>query len=806
MKALVLSLFCLLFLPGYGLVTIDNTAVSIPGKPAGEDCGNATPFSSFPVAQTVIVDNEDGHYFDCLSDMTYFLNSRTFSFRVPVTGCYDISGTGIDNLCGLVISENCVNGQSDCINSVYGKGNATNVTMREVLTAGKTYYLTVSKSRYYSLEAFIQIQPTDTIPANCILCTQDTCSTCRYADVESSHFTGWEGFTGTFNDRFSNPGIPANGINSDGEITIVSGNQLDAIGGFPVVNPHKGKYSIRLGDLTVDAKSSTLNYKYEVGADSEFFTYYYAVVMEDPDHTPEEQPGFDIVAFDPNGDTIPCATYSITAGAGIPGFTKSGDYLYKPWSAVAIPVRQYRGKEIKIQFQVRDCVLGGHLGYAYLDIDCNTPGTLVASNCDGNGGTITGPEGFKTYTWNNGEKTKDLVFTADGNYQLTATTHTDCQVQFETQLVLVNPVPIDLGSDIHVCDSLLRIGIDNVPYDSIRWSDDRNTPFITLDKSGSYSLTAYIKGCMTGDTIAVQIDTLPAFSISPEVVSCTNGFPSTILTSDGIDALWHDSTLSPAFWVSGPGVYAAHRTNGLCSFSDSLIIQPIAPLLLGTDLPLCERSTVIIDATKINASRYLWDTGSEDPAIEVDQPRTYSVNVTVPPCTVPYTVSVYPKKSPSISLRSDTAICYFDSLVIGNSCDSCRYIWSSGETTSHIAAKPGQEYQLTVINSGNCRDSAQVLISVEEVCPELYVPNCFTVDEDGINEVFRPVWVEMTINSLEIYDRWGLLISKSQGPDAAWDGTQNSLPCKTDIYHWRIAYNDIRGKTGSRIGNVTLLR
>ncbi|MES2629388.1 MAG: gliding motility-associated C-terminal domain-containing protein [Bacteroidota bacterium] len=1084
--------------PNYGNYSAEFAVTNESGDQG--TCAGAVPFPYFPVADSVIVGNcSNGVKFDCAPASSNNPRSLTYSFQVPATGCYDLECDGLNGVSNFVLSENCVNGSSTCINGVNGKDYAKTVSMRAILEAGKTYYLTVSKATYLlePLHTFVRIFPTDQNADSCASCTQNTCTNCQHADVESSYFKGWEGYTGTFTNRLETPGIPSAGINGGGAISIVSGDWTDTWGDFPVVNPNGGKYSFKLGDDEAGAKSSTLRFKYNVDSDAELFTYYYAVVLEDPNHTAAEQPGFDITAFDPNGDTIYCANYSVTARAGILGFLNRGRYRYKPWSAVAIPVKPYRGQEITLQFQVRDCSLGDHKGYAYLDAGCSKPGPLTGYSCNGQGGKIIGPEGFISYLWSNGATTKDLSFTTPGNYTLRAKTYTDCDVDFVTQitdipkpnisthsitncsntdailigdipppeytygwqlkpdsvgtddtvvmhypapgnfsanyivnreicsftypesgtivnlatitmepdticfgdsvtysialsdpavqvswfdantsktrtfktagnypftyskstcsaqdsveLTVTTPLPFDLGPDIHVCeDNVVKIGITTTPYDSIRWSGQQTAPIITATASGKYLLRAFLKTCSFYDSVQVLIDTIPAFSLPADPLICSNTLPYLIPTSDGNASTWQDNSVTAVFTAQAGGLFFATRTNGLCNFRDSMLlaVQPLhyadlpkdtticqqeilqitaqtdaqnpefnwtpnystqsiqvsqaalyrvlitdgpcsasdsmrvnlvnrpfvnlgadvdtctdisvrlsalsyteasylwntgdtvrtiyantpgtysvvitrancsegdaidirfqAPpaFALGADFSLCTNEAGTIDATFPNATAYSWNTGERDSILTVHRAARYWVRVTVPPCIVSDTIQVLPLAAPELWLR-DTALCAYDSLIIGDLCATCTYLWSTGQTDSMIWAKPGMEYQLAVVNSDGCRDSAQMIVSVEDACPELYVPNCFTIDNDGLNEVFRPVSVEMTILKLEIYNRWGELIASIPGPDPGWNGNRDWHPCKTDVYEWRVIYTNPKGEKGSKMGHVTLLR
>jgi gliding motility-associated-like protein len=72
----------------------------------------------------------------------------------------------------------------------------------------------------------------------------------------------------------------------------------------------------------------------------------------------------------------------------------------------------------------------------------------------------------------------------------------------------------------------------------------------------------------------------------------------------------------------------------------------------------------------------------------------------------------------------------------------------------------------------------------------LFVPNIFTPNGDGLNDMFKPVFsFEGKIQSyhLEIYDRFGLRLLETSKYNLSWDGRTNSgLPCPDGTYFYVI--------------------
>lgn len=195
---------------------------------------------------------------------------------------------------------------------------------------------------------------------------------------------------------------------------------LDSYGNFPKLCPYGGAYSVKLGNNSVGAKAEGISYTFVVPAtlDTFSFTYFYAVVFENPNHDIAEQPRFFVTAYDVlTNQTINCASYNYVASGSIPGFqvcTFDNTVLYKPWSPVSIQFAGLAGRTVRLEFKTADCTIGGHFGYAYLDVGTGCSNILAtAPYCvETNSVILNAPFGFQTYTWYNSNFT-----TVVGNQQ-----------------------------------------------------------------------------------------------------------------------------------------------------------------------------------------------------------------------------------------------------------------------------------------------------------------------------------------------------------------------------------------------------
>jgi gliding motility-associated-like protein len=115
---------------------------------------------------------------------------------------------------------------------------------------------------------------------------------------------------------------------------------------------------------------------------------------------------------------------------------------------------------------------------------------------------------------------------------------------------------------------------------------------------------------------------------------------------------------------------------------------------------------------------------------------------------------------------------------------------------------------LQIVSPDGCvDDTCKVVFIADEYL--LYVPNTFTPDNDGINEVFLPVVqaVDPEHYELMIFNRWGELIFQTQNVGQGWDGTYKAVDAKQDVYVWKIKCRDLNtGTAREYYGHVNLLR
>jgi gliding motility-associated-like protein len=112
---------------------------------------------------------------------------------------------------------------------------------------------------------------------------------------------------------------------------------------------------------------------------------------------------------------------------------------------------------------------------------------------------------------------------------------------------------------------------------------------------------------------------------------------------------------------------------------------------------------------------------------------------------------------------------------------------------------------LVVKNQYGCLDSIVKAIKVEADF-NVFVPDVFSPNGDGINEVFQPVSRGVKLYTFRIFNRWGQKIFETKDKDLGWDGTTGGKPSPTGVYVWQLNVSSIGGEYKELKGHVTLYR
>jgi uncharacterized delta-60 repeat protein/gliding motility-associated-like protein len=265
--------------------------------------------------------------------------------------------------------------------------------------------------------------------------------------------------------------------------------------------------------------------------------------------------------------------------------------------------------------------------------------------------------------------------------------------------------------------------------------------------------------------------------LGQSIIACSN---DTIILNAGAGKdsyLWSTGATTQAIQVKSPDSQQVYRdtisvftTIDYCKFSDTIAVTILpSPVIttLADHSKICINDSVILKGDGGFAD-YLWDNGSTDSFLVARQNALHWLQVTNSfDCSTKKIseVEVVDSASTLLNLGDDRLICNGTSFTLyaGDKFDS--YLWQDGSTGSSFVASKDGSYSVVVTNvCGSASDSVTLGFW------NIFIPNLFTPDNDGHNDIFSVQGIEKGEWKLSIYNRWGDRVYFSEHYDNSWNG------------------------------------
>lgn len=211
--------------------------------------------------------------------------------------------------------------------------------------------------------------------------------------------------------------------------------------------------------------------------------------------------------------------------------------------------------------------------------------------------------------------------------------------------------------------------------------------------------------------------------------------------------------------------------------------------------------TVVFTNSSTTGGIYHWDLG--DPSTNSDTSSKYQVSwyykkaghytvsliTTKNGCSDTFKKEIDVSDSLSPVFGNDTAICGKFKKTLGISCVGCEYKWNTGDSSAQIDIDKGGIYSV-IVKRGYCQFQDTIEIKANEI-DEFKSVNIFTPGHDGINDYF-PSPGKLDYVKMKVYDRWGILIYKSDYGETGWDGKIKGKDPIDGVYYYLIEFKDCK--------------
>jgi len=430
--------------------------------------------------------------------------------------------------------------------------------------------------------------------------------------------------------------------------------------------------------------------------------------------------------------------------------------------------------------------------------------------CNGTAFTLNATNSNATYLWQNGTTNPTFNVTTAGTYWVQVTNN--CGISSDTIHINYAPSPsINLGNDTMACAGHAVILNATTPGATYFWQDSSTNPVFIAIFSGIYSVTVSIGGCSAKDTIIVNFMPSPLLQIGGDTTLCEGQIIILNASTPNATYLWQDGSSASTFAVTQPGFYKVSVTTSCGTASDSITaIYKAAPdVNIGNDTSICAGSTIQLNAQTPNAI-YLWKDHSIGSTFTVSNAGIYWVDVEVDNCVTRDSITINISENPVVNLGADVKLCKGDKLDINATTQNATYAWQDNSTNPTFTVTEKGNYWV-LVNVGGCIGSDSIFVDYyPQSCNcNMYVPNAFSPNRDGINDEFKFIATEDNIELKEflIFTRWGKLAFKSQSIFDSWNGNIKGEPAEMDTYYYQVKFTcKFTGEEHFMKGDVILIR
>lgn len=496
--------------------------------------------------------------------------------------------------------------------------------------------------------------------------------------------------------------------------------------------------------------------------------------------------------------------------------------------------------------------------YTITGIEVTEPAALLATttvssvlcNAAANGSiqvNATGGNGGYTYSLNNGAFQPASSFqVAAGTYSVTVRDARGCTITLNN--IVVNEPPILQASVASVSNATCNGGADG----QVQVTASGGTAPYTYSLDGSNFQSSATLGANPG-TYAVVVRDANGCTVAAgtAVVGLTNNLTITPMTDPApicegrsvqlqVQTNGNQFSWTPAASLSQPAIanplaspasttlYTVQVSLGRCTASDDVQVTVLpAPVPnAGNDITICYGQSTQLHGS--GGVSYTWSpdsflsslTESDPLVVNPTATTTYSLSVVdANNCSSLVADQVTVTVTPPIRITvtpADTIVYAGASVPLLASSAATSYTWTpaaglnNASVANPVLTAPGvgQNLTLRVVGStaAGCRGEAYVTVRVYDG-PEIYLPNAFTPNGDGLNDRFmaQPVGIKQ-LKYLRIYNRAGRLLYSTSQMGAGWDGRYQGQDQPMGVYVWQCQGITDDGKLITRQGTVTLVR
>ena len=436
--------------------------------------------------------------------------------------------------------------------------------------------------------------------------------------------------------------------------------------------------------------------------------------------------------------------------------------------------------------------------------------------------------GAVTYSWSTGSTNSAIKITptTTTSYSVTGTSFEGCSVsKVVTVVVKYAPEPT-IKSNTTVCRGSVATAVADGPG-PFKWSNGTQGATLTVipyEDHYAFSVKAtYTNGCTRTNLVLFNIQPIPYVRTVGNTSVCAG--QSLTQTAVGANTYTWSTGVTTNSVVLAPLNNTTYTVTGAdtnnCR-SEAILFVAVKPSAIlnasvSGDVVICEGESALLSATGGNT--YNWGpftavTNATNTSISVSPTVSteYSVSVSIDHlCGITKTVQVTVNPKPKLFAGNDTTFNLEEPMFITAS-GSGTITWIAGDGIACADCRrtqvfPTQNtcYRAEAVNDDGCIVADDICVNIGDEFA-VYLPNSFTPNGDGLNDVFIVSGFGISTLRMDIYDRWGTKIFSSSSQKEGWNGNQGGESCREGVYNWFLEYTSDNGQRLQKTGYVNLLR
>lgn len=538
-----------------------------------------------------------------------------------------------------------------------------------------------------------------------------------------------------------------------------------------------------------------------------------------------------------------CSYIKVTGPANICNITKSYVFYSHKNKACGQPTNWFLPSGVQVLSQtdssvtVRFTKLGRFVLYGRNLLGCvpsedsieviaatSTPPVNLGADlniCPGNTKILHAGKVYASYEWQDGSTDSLLTINQPGLYWVKVKDSCDNLFSDTINVALAPPIPLSIGNDRVICENDTVHLNATAGFINYQWSPAYQTSATSGQSiivkplvDTSYTIVGEMTpGCFAYDTVRITVHKALPVNLGTDKSFCSNDSLIIDAGTGFANYKWSTGAASQQITVKTAGNYSVIATTAFgCLSYDTLIVPNVFALpnpTLDKNPVLCEGVPKTLNPGT-GFTNYNWSTGAITPTISINTVGDYSVTVTdLNGCKNSDSTKITRiQPTPSSFLPADILICPYEKLILASTKTFSDYLWNDGSKAPTVTTSKTGLYWLQGTDQFGCIGKDSIAVGAKYNCMVgVFVPNAFTPNNDGKNDVFRPIiYGNILSYDFKIFNRYGEVVFQSSESNKGWDGKSNGVIVGSNTFAWSLVYQLQGEPVRQQKGTVVLIR